>query len=60
MFAVYLTFYIIIVVINKEENLQHFSESTWVKCAPESGLQSDAPGRMDSTDVLPLKNTNIF
>lgn len=53
MFGVCLTFYIIIVVINKEKKtLQHFSDSTEIMCTPEFGLQFDTQGRMYSIDIL--------
>lgn len=54
MFGVCLTFYIIIIVINKEKNLRHFSDSTEIICTLEFGLQFDPQGRMYSIDILSM------
>lgn len=53
MFAVCLTFYIIVVVINKEENLQHFLRVHLDKMCPQIWFAVDAQGRMCSVDLLP-------
>lgn len=59
MFAVCLTFYIIVVVINKEENLQHFLRVHLDKMCPQIWFAVDAQGRMCSVDLLP-ENTDTF
>lgn len=46
MFGVCLTFYIIIIVINKEKIYSIFSDSTEIIYTPEFGLQFDTQGRI--------------
>lgn len=54
-FAVCLTFYIIVVVINKEENLQLFLRVHLDKMCPRIWFAVDAQGRVCSVCLLPEK-----